>query len=109
MNGLEQTISLLGASRPAQAKDAGAIENARARAASEQFESVFLLQMLNSMYAGMSTEGPFGGGQTEAMFRSMLNEEIANEISKSGGIGIGASVYRELLQLQEVLNADSTI
>ena len=109
MNGLEQAISVLGVSRPAQAKGSAGVEDSRARAASQQFESVFLLQMLNSMYAGISTEGPFGGGKNEAMFRSMLNEEIANEISKSGGIGIGESVYRELLRLQEVRNADSTI
>ncbi len=109
MNGLDPALSVLGAPRPAQGAGPHGAAKSEARQASEQFESIFLLQVLNSMYVGLSTDGPFGGGPSEELFRSMLNEEIANEISRSGGIGIGDAVYRELLHLQEIRNANGTL
>lgn len=73
----------------------------RARAAAEEFEAQFLAAMTESMFAGIKTDGPFGGGHGEAVFRSMLNQEYAKGISKAGGIGIADQVYREILKLQE--------
>ncbi len=70
----------------------------------KDFESIFVFQMLDAMYAGLPTDGAFGGGQGEQMFRSLLNEEIAKSISASGGFGIAEAVHRELLVLQEMHN-----
>ncbi|MDA1133278.1 MAG: rod-binding protein [Proteobacteria bacterium] len=74
----------------------------KAREAAEQFEAVFLAQILDTMFEGVSTEPPFGGGAGEGIFRSLMNAEIADDIAKSGGVGIADSIYRELLRLQEV-------
>jgi len=70
--------------------------------AAESFEAVFLNQMLQPMFDGLETDGPFGGGHTEKIFRSMFVDEVAKEIAKAGGIGIADQVQRELLALQEV-------
>ncbi len=73
----------------------------QARDTAQSFESVFLFEVLQSMYSGMKP-GAFGGGNEETLFRSMMNEEVAKSISRQGGIGIADSVYREIMRQQEV-------
>lgn len=73
----------------------------KAREAAESFESVFIFEILQAMYADVKP-GPFGGGNEETMYRSMMNEEVAKSISRQGGIGIADSVYREIMRQQEV-------
>ncbi len=85
-----------------QARQAPASESDGARRVAEEFESVFLFEVLASMYEGMGTDGAFGGGQTERTFRSMLNEEVAKSISRAGGVGIADAIYSEIVRLQEV-------
>ena len=62
----------------------------QARAAAESFESVFLFEVMQSMYADIKP-GAFGGGNDENLYRSMMNEEVAKSISRQGGIGIADS------------------
>jgi len=76
--------------------------DAAARKTANEFESMFLSQMLEHMSTGIKTDGPFGGGQGEAMFRSLLNQEYAGLLTKQGGIGIADHIYRQILALQEV-------
>ncbi len=71
------------------------------RAAAVEFEQVFIAQMLDQMFAGVPTDGIFGGGNGESIFRSLLNNEYATIIGRSGGVGIADAVYRELIRLQE--------
>jgi flagellar protein FlgJ len=66
----------------------------------ETFESSFLSIMLQQMFDGTDTAAPFGGGPGEQMFKSFLTEAIANKMVKTGGVGIAASVQREMLKMQ---------
>jgi Rod binding domain-containing protein len=68
----------------------------------QSFESQFLANMLGQMFDGVSTSGPFGGGEGESAFRSFLMDAFAQQITKSGGVGIAASVQKEMLKMQEV-------
>ncbi len=72
------------------------------REAAEEFESFFVAQMFEYMFAGISTDGPFGGGHGEKIFRSLLIQEYGKVIGGQGGFGIADQIERELLQLQEV-------
>ena len=72
-----------------------------ARQAADDFEAVFLNTIMESMWVGIETDGPFGGGHGEKVYRSMLNEEYSKAITQSGGIGIADQLYREILMLQE--------
>jgi len=67
----------------------------------QEFEAVFLNTMLSQMFAGIPTDGPFGGGHGEEMFRSLLIEEYGSNIAASGGIGLADDIARDLLALQE--------
>jgi peptidoglycan hydrolase FlgJ len=74
---------------------------AKARAAAVDFESVFLQSMIGEMMSGLGKEGPLGEGEAGGAWRSMLVQQYAGAISKSGGIGLSDSVYRDILALQE--------
>lgn len=72
----------------------------QARAVAEQFERMFITEMLQPMFSGVETDGPFGGGQGEEVFRPMLLDQYADAVAKGGGIGIADAVMKEILRLQ---------
>jgi len=85
---------------------AGAIKlndttKAKARAAAQNFESVFLNSMFQNMFTGIDGEGPFGGSGATGVWRSFLTDAYAKSFAKVGGIGIADQVYRSLLGHQE--------
>jgi len=71
------------------------------RKVAEDFEAVFLSQMLKPMFANLGAEKPFGGGAAEEMWRGMQIDEYGKAISKAGGVGIAGAVFREILKAQE--------
>ena len=73
----------------------------KARKAAEEFEAVFISEMLKPMFESLPTEGPFGGGPSEGIWRSLLVTEMGKEISRRGGFGIADNVQAEMLRLQE--------
>lgn len=73
----------------------------KARAQATEFEQVYLSSMMKQMFSGLSTDGPFGGGQAEETWRGLLIDQYADTISKAGGVGIADAVYRDLLSIQE--------
>ena len=72
----------------------------QAHETAQDFEAVFLAQMMEHMM-GETTQSSFGGGPGEKAFSSMLNEEYAKVLAKSGGIGLADALTREMLALQE--------
>lgn len=72
-----------------------------AKKAAKQYESVFISEFLGSMFAGIPTDGPFGGGQGEAMFRSLMLDEYGKQIESRGGFGLSDAITRSLLSHQE--------
>src|SRR3546814_4296075 len=88
----------------AQAGLAGAGETrdrAAAREAAENFEAVFVSQMVSHMFAGIQEDSLFGGGQAGDLFGSMLHDEYGRALAKSGGVGLADQVMRQILKLQE--------
>lgn len=76
--------------------------NARAiREAAEEFEAVFLSEMLAPVFEQLESDGLFGGGSGERMYRSMLVQEYGRAMARNGGVGIADAVQREILRLQE--------
>lgn len=75
----------------------------RAKDAGKKFEAQFLSVMLQQMYAGVKTDGPFGGGAGEEMFRSLMTEEMGKQMTRSGGIGLADTIQREILKLQGLI------
>jgi peptidoglycan hydrolase FlgJ len=98
---LGQTLGSLGDSQSAQVQAALKI-NGKAKAASQQFEAMFLNTMFQQMYTGMDGDGPFGGSGALKIWRSMLTDQYATTFAKNGGIGIASHVYDALLKQQGI-------
>ncbi len=77
----------------------------QARAAAEEYESVFIGQMLQHMFAGIETDALFGGGPAEDIYRSMMVDEFGRTLSRAGGVGLADHIVRSLVSLQEVPSA----
>lgn len=71
------------------------------RQAAEDFEAVFVSQMLAPMFETLESDTMFGGGPGEDIYRSMMVEEYGRAIARTGGVGIAEHVERELLRIQE--------
>jgi Rod binding domain-containing protein len=105
----DPSINPASAALAAETAKAGGAQNAphntgkhdRARETADAFEAMFLAQMLEHMSSGLNVDPVFGGGHGEQAYRSLLNEQYAKAINKSGGIGVSDAIYREILRLQE--------
>ena len=74
--------------------------HAKARAAAQDFEAVFINSMFTHMFTGIDGDGPFGGGGAGGVWRSFLTEEYAKTFAKAGGIGLADHVYSSLIAQQ---------
>ena len=90
------------AAQPATSQAAAPVidRNSPTYKAAQDFESVFLGQMVAQMYSGSEAKGPFSGGFAEETYRSLLNQELGRQMSAGGGVGIADAVYAEILKLQ---------
>ena len=101
-NIIADTMSNISAAKAAQAK--GNMVNPKmdkTDVAAQEFEAVFISQMLTQMWAGVETDGMFGGGHAEDIYRSLLIDEYGKVIAQQGGLGIADHVKAEMLALQE--------
>lgn len=78
-----------------------AISDRSARRVAEEFEALFLSEMLAPAFESLDTDGTFGGGRGEEIYRSMMVQEYGKAIARSGGVGIADAVQREILKMQE--------
>lgn len=64
----------------------------------QEFEAIFLNQLLKSMRDTVPDSGFFHKGVSFNIIQSMHDEALADEISKSGGIGLAQQLYDQLSQ-----------
>jgi len=98
-NALPADVAMMAAQRTPKPGATGDVQ--RIRKVAEDFEAVFLGQMLKPMFANLGAEKPFGGGSGEDMWRSLQVDEFGKAIAQKGGIGIADNIFREMLKLQE--------
>lgn len=71
------------------------------REVAEDFEQVFLAQMLKPMFESVKHDGMFGGGHAEGVYRDFLTNEYARLMNKNGGIGLADNIEAEMIRIQE--------
>ena len=99
--GLDISAAMTLAKAPPVLAPVKAANQAAATKAAKDFEAVFISQFLGQMFDNIPTDGPFGGGQGEAMFRSMMVDQYGKEVEKRGGLGLSSVVAAELIKMQE--------
>jgi peptidoglycan hydrolase FlgJ len=80
------------------AKDAA--KRAKIKETATTFEASFLSVMMQQMFEGVKTSQPFGGGNGEEMFKSMLTDAMSKQVTKAGGVGLAATIQHEMLKMQ---------
>jgi Rod binding domain-containing protein len=98
---LSQAATAALAGKATAAAPAATDKVAKAKAAGEDFEAVFLNSMFQQMFSGVG-QGPFSGGPGAQIWRSFLTDEYSKSFVKAGGVGIAPVVQRELLAQQEI-------
>jgi flagellar protein FlgJ len=53
--------------------------------------------MLKQMRQTVPQDGLFGGGQAEKMYTSMMDTEVAKQISQQRGLGLAPMMYQQML------------
>lgn len=69
--------------------------DAAKREAAQQFESLFLQQMIKTMRDAVPDGGLMGSDQMDT-YQGMYDEQLAVDLAKTGSIGIADLVYRQL-------------
>ena len=75
--------------------------------AAQQFETVFLNMMLKSMREATPQDGVFDSEQTK-MFTGMLDQQLAQNMASSHGVGLAEIMVKQLSQRQ-VLSSESGV
>ena len=64
--------------------------------ASQEFEAIFIKQMLNAMRKTTLSSGLLDGGLSQKVFKDMLYDEYATSMSQSANFGLADTIYRAL-------------
>lgn len=84
---------------PPQAAAAAAKDSSHSqkelRKACEQFEAIFAKRLLGEMRKGVQ-ETHFGDTPGAEIYRDMMDQAIADAMSKRGALGIADTLYRQL-------------
>lgn len=71
-------------------------EDKKLKEASEEFEAIFVQQMLSSMRKNVQKSGLLDGGMAENIFEDMLYQEHAKIMAKTGSFGIAEAIYNQM-------------
>ena len=111
----DTSLALMRAAQGESTKSASALKNLGTKDAqkinetAQEFEAVFLSEMLKPMFQGIETDGMFGGGKGEEVFRSFMLQEYGKIMSQTGGIGLADHVHDQIIQLQAAQDSPADI
>ena len=74
----------------------GKTDDARLSESSNEFEAIFIQQMLKTMRKTSLESDFIKKSEGEKIFRSMLDEQYAILSAKSGRLGLGEMIYKQL-------------
>ncbi|MCC7305725.1 MAG: rod-binding protein [Alphaproteobacteria bacterium] len=100
----DTSIALMQAAQENNALAAEKVKQAkmhRIEDAAHEFEAVFTAEMLKPMFEGISTEGMFGGGKGEEVFRGMLLQEYGKLMARTGSVGLSTPIKEAMIKMQE--------
>ena len=77
-------------------RDTADLRKSAMKATAEEFEAVFLAEMLSHTSLAKTSDS-FGGGAGEDAFKSLMTRQWANQLAKRGGIGLAETIYQSML------------
>lgn len=76
---------------------------AEAQKVAQDFEAFFLSQLFQPMFQSVGASEPFGGGESEKIWRSLQVDEYGKAMARAGGVGIADAVMEQIIRAQELL------
>jgi flagellar protein FlgJ len=73
-----------------------ALKDVKLKKACNDFEAIFVKQMLTSMRESIPKGGLFESGFENEMFQSMQDDELAKSIANGKGMGIADALYNQI-------------
>jgi len=94
-----ETANISKISLPAEVSgEKGKKDDSELKKACQDFEALFVGEMFKSMRKTVPDGGLVKKGNGEEMYREMLDMEVASNLSRSKGIGLGDALYRQLAE-----------
>jgi flagellar protein FlgJ len=76
---------------------AGSKQRAQLKKVTQQFESMFVANMLKEVRKSMASgTSLFGNSPQARMYADMMDEAVAEQMSKTGALGFGSTLYKSL-------------
>jgi flagellar protein FlgJ len=69
---------------------------AQVKKVSQEFESIFLSYMMKQMRKSVPDDPLMGNSTAKDIFSDMHDDEVSKDLSKAGGIGLAAMIYKQL-------------
>jgi flagellar protein FlgJ len=97
VNGVGHSLQLLAALDPTE-RGGTAPKGDRAvlHKVAQEFESIFIEELFKEMRNSSMNGGLFGQDRAGKMYQEMSDQAMAQGMSRSGGLGIGAMIEHEL-------------
>lgn len=67
--------------------------------ACEDFEALFVAQLMKEMRETIPESGLMDGGQAEEIYMSLLDTHLSHEIASSGSLGLAKQLYEQLSKI----------
>lgn len=67
----------------------------------QDFEAMFMTEMLKPMFAELKPDPRFGGGKGEEIFSGMMLQEYGKMMAETRSLGIADAVKAELIRMQD--------
>ena len=87
----------------AKAEKSGGVKDtaylAQIKKVSQEFESIFLGYMLKQMRKTVPDDPITGNSTAKDIFYDMHDDEVSKDLSKAGGIGLAAMIYKQLASI----------
>lgn len=83
-----------------QAPSTKGLNMEKINAAAQDFEAMFLSEMLKPMFESVKVDETFGGGKGEEIFGGFLRDEYAKIYAGTGSLGIADLVKQQLIDMQ---------
>lgn len=94
--------------QPTTVSEADQRQQRKLKEACQDFEAIFLSQILKSMRKTVSKTDLFGKGTDEETFQEMMDSELCRSVARTQSVGIADVLYRQLsAQMKNESQSDS--
>ena len=100
-----KTVQSLDRPTPVSQPGEKKVDREKLKKACADFEALLVSRMLKLMRQSIPQNGLLGNGPGKEIYQSLMDQELAKNMSQRGGVGLGEVLYRQVLQREEKARA----